>query len=121
MVRLAPDNPMNRAMASTLVCEVIVFVLALPGMVMVSDTPLWQAGLGCGLAALLCIVAAARLRRPEGYPLAWLAQLVGVLLGFLTPMMFLMGGIFLVIWIVSFVLGRRIESDLAERARAANL
>lgn len=116
MVRLAPDNPMNRAMAITLACEVIVFVLAFPGMVWVSHVSLAAAAVGCGLGILLCVAAMARLRRPDGYPIAWAAQLVGVLLGFLTPAMFLMGAIFLVIWVVSFVLGRRIEADRAARA-----
>ena len=66
--------------------------------------------------ALSLIAVMARLRRPDGYPIAWAAQLVAVLLGFLTPAMFLMGAIFLVIWVVSFVLGRRIEADRAARA-----
>ncbi|MFC6358654.1 DUF4233 domain-containing protein [Luteococcus peritonei] len=113
---LAPDNPMNRAMLSTLVCEAIVFGLAFPGMVIVSEISVLAAALGTGLAVLLCLLACARLRRPEGYPLAWAAQAAGVLLGFLTPMMFLVGAMFLAIWVVSFVLGRRIEADRARHA-----
>ena len=38
------------------------------------------------------------------------AQIAGILMGFLTPMMFFAGGLFAVIWLVTFVLGRRLES-----------
>lgn len=112
-IALAPSNPMNRAMASCLICEVVVFGLAFPGMVMVSKTPVWLAAAGCLLAVALCILASARLRTPAGYALGWAAQLVGIALGFLTPMMFGVGLMFLVIWGASFMMGRRLEEQNA--------
>lgn len=113
-MRLQPTNPMNGAMAGFLVCEVIVFVLAWPGMVMVSNISVLWSGVACILACVLCVVAAARLRRPEGYPLGWLVQVLAVLMGILTPMMYLVGAIFLALWALSFVLGRRLEKNAGQ-------
>lgn len=110
---LAPTNPMSRAMAACLVCQVIVFVLAFPGMVVVSHTPVWMAAVGTAVPMLLALAACARLRRPGGYALGWLAQVAGVLMGLLTPMMWFAGGLFAVIWTISFVLGRRLEQPSA--------
>lgn len=108
-MRLTPENPMNRAMAATLVCQAIVFALAFPGMVMVSNVSVLMACLGTVVPVLLCLAGCARLRRPEGYPLGWLAQLSGILMGLLTPMMYAVGVMFAVIWTASFVMGRRLE------------
>ncbi|MEL4505964.1 DUF4233 domain-containing protein [Luteococcus sp. H138] len=111
---LAPDNPMNRAMSGCLIMEVIVFGLAFPGMVMVSEVSVPLAAASCIIACLLCILAAARIKTPLGYALGWAAQLVGIALGFLTPMMFVVGLMFLTIWAASFMMGRRLESNTAQ-------
>jgi hypothetical protein len=109
-VRLAPTNPMGRVMLSILVFEAIIFGLAIAGMIQVSTLSV-QLSFGLGLgAAALAIVAAAMLRRPGGYLLGWLTQVVAVGLGFATSMMFAVGGIFLLLWVVCFALGRRIET-----------
>ena len=52
----------------------------------------------------------ALLRRPIGYLVGWLAQLAGVALGLLTAPMFFVGGMFLVLWLVTFVLGKRLDN-----------
>lgn len=110
-MRLARTNPMGRVMLSILAFEAIVFGLAIAGMIQVSDVPLPVAfGLGLG-AATLALVAAGLLRGPAGYPLAWLTQLVGIGLGFATEMMFAVGGMFALLWVVCFILGRRIEAN----------
>jgi hypothetical protein len=109
-VKLASTNPMGRVMLSILVFEAIIFGLAIAGMIQVSALSV-QLSFGLGLgAAVLAIVAAALLRCPGGYLLGWLTQAVAVGLGFATPMMFAVGGIFLLLWVVCFVLGRRIET-----------
>ena len=117
---LAPTNPMGRVMVSILVFEAIIFGLAIAGMIQVSalSVPL-SFGLGGGAAAL-AIVAARLLRRPGGYLLGWLTQLVAVGLGFATPMMFAVGGIFVLLWVVCFVLGRRIETTPPGGGRPAS-
>lgn len=106
---LRKDNPMNRAISLALIFEVVVFVLAIPGMIQVDDVPLGLAMGAGGAAAVVPLLAAAMLRRPVGWVFAWLAQAAGLALGLLTPWMFVVGGAFALLFVVSFVLGRRIE------------
>jgi hypothetical protein len=113
---LEPKNPMGVVLLSVLVFEVIVFGLAVPVMILLSDVPGLTAGLAGGGAALLALVAAGLMRRPLGYPLGWLTQVVGLGLGLLTTPMFLVGGMFLLLWLVTFLLGKRLDEQ--GRARA---
>ncbi len=116
-MRLGPKNPMNATMVSVLVFEAIVFGLAVAGMIQVSGVPVALA-FSTGLtAAALAVVAAALLRRPVGYPLGWLTQGVAIGFGFLTDTMFWLGGIFALIWVTSFILGRRLENGAATAHR----
>jgi hypothetical protein len=107
---LTPRNPMRVVLLSVLFFEVIVFALAIPVMILVSHVDALPAALSGSGAALLALVGAALLRKPAGYPVGWVAQLAGLLLGFLTPAMFVVGGMFAALWIVSFVLGRRLDA-----------
>jgi len=118
-VTLAPTNPMGRVMMSILIFEAIIFGLAIAGMIQVSslEVPL-SFGLGLGAAAL-AIVASGLLRRPGGYWLGWLTQVVAIALGFATTMMFWVGGMFVLLWLVCFALGRRIEATPPGGARPA--
>lgn len=104
------SNPMVSALAAALSFEAVVFVLAVPGMILISAvstaTAFWSGGVG----VVLCLVALVGLRPGWGYLFAWLAQVVAVAMGILTPMMYVVGLIFAVIWVVSFVLGRRLEN-----------
>ncbi|SEQ06214.1 DUF4233 domain-containing protein [Microlunatus flavus] len=107
---LTPRNPMRVVLLSVLLFEVVVFALAIPVMILVSHVdPLPAALLGSG-AAVLALAASGLLRKPAGYPLGWLAQLAGVLLGLLTPSMFVVGAMFAALWVVSFVLGKRLDA-----------
>jgi hypothetical protein len=110
---LQPGNPMRVVLLSVLIFQVIVFGLAIPVMILVSAISAMSAVLFTGAAALLALVAAGLLRKPIGYPLGWLTQLVGVALGFLTPSMFIVGAIFLALWVLSFVLGKRLDANAA--------
>jgi membrane protein implicated in regulation of membrane protease activity len=47
-----------------------------------------------------------------GYILGWAAQLAGLALGFLTATMFIVGALFAAVWVLSFVLGKRLDSRL---------
>jgi len=115
-IALTPKNPMRVVLLSVLLFEVIVFALAIPVMILVSDVdPLPAALLGSG-SAVLALVAAGLLRKPLGYPIGWLAQLAGLLLGLLTPSMFIVGGMFAALWVVSFVLGKRLDARQAPAA-----
>jgi len=108
-VTLNPGNPMRIVLLAILFFEVIVFGLAIPVMIMISDVPALTAALAGGGAALVALVGAALMRRPAGYLVGWAAQLCGLALGLLTSTMFIVGGMFLGLWVLSFVLGKRLD------------
>ncbi|GAA1431662.1 hypothetical protein GCM10009616_19290 [Microlunatus lacustris] len=110
-MNLSPKNPMRVVLLSVLVFEVILFGLAIPVMILISDVPALTAALAGGGAALLALVAAGLMRRPAGYPLGWLTQVVGFTLGLLTPAMFVVGFLFLALWVVTFMLGKRLDEQ----------
>jgi hypothetical protein len=109
VIALSAKNPMRVVLLSVLLFEVIVFALAIPVMIFISNVSAAPAAGFGGGAALLALVAAGTLRRPFGYPLGWLTQLVGLALGLLTSTMFIVGLMFLAIWLVSFILGKRLD------------
>jgi Protein of unknown function (DUF4233) len=110
LITLSPRNPMRTVLMFILIFELIVFVLAVPVMIFNSDVSLLVASALAGGAALLALVSAGLLGRPAGYPLAWLTQVAAVALGALTPSMFVVGGFFAGIWVLTFVLGKRLDA-----------
>lgn len=108
---LPPNNPMRPVLLSVLIFEVIVFGLAIPVMIFVSSVPGLVAASAGGGAALLALVAAGMLRRPAGYYVAWVTQVVGIALGFGTYGMFIVGTMFAGLWVLTFVLGKRLERN----------
>ncbi len=115
-MNLSAKNPMRVVLLSLLIFEFILFGLAIPVMIMVSEVRPLAAGLCAGAAALLALAAAGLMRRPLGYPLGWLTQVVGLALGLLTPAMFIVGGLFLALWVITFILGRRLDEQGQARA-----
>ncbi|MEA5154223.1 DUF4233 domain-containing protein [Raineyella sp.] len=108
---LGKDNPMMRVLLMTLYCEVVVFGLSLAVMIMVDGVRPALAGAFGGAAALLALVAGVLLRRgPYGQVLGWAAQVAGIALGIVSPIMFVVGGVFAGIYLAMYVLGRRIET-----------
>lgn len=107
---LGRDNPMIRVLMLTLYFEVVVFGLSLAVMVMVDQVRPGLAGGLAGVAALLAVVAGATIKRPYGQVLGWLTQVVGVALGIVSPIMYVVGGIFAGLYLASFILGRRIAA-----------
>lgn len=109
-MRLADGNPMTKTLKLTLIFEAVVFILAIPGMIQVNDVPVGLAfGAGGGAAVLAGMAGGVLDRRPIGWPLGWLTQVAGVLLGLLTPWMWAVGGGFAALYAVEFFLGRKIE------------
>lgn len=106
---LPNSNPMRVVLLSVLIFEVVVFGLAAPVMILVSGVPAELAALSSAGAALLGLASAGLLRRPVGYLLGWITQPIGILLGLLTPAMYVVGTLFAGLWLLSFVLGRRLE------------
>lgn len=115
---LEPSNPMRPAALSVLIFEVLVVWLAYIGMIQVAKVDLVVAALACTVASLLCLAAAAGLKRRWGYLVGWLAQVVLIGLGLLTAWMYAMGIIFGLIWVTCVVLGRRLEKAKRDRAAA---
>jgi hypothetical protein len=112
LITLSPGNPMRVVLMTVLIFEVIVFGLAIPVMIFISDVPgAAAAGLGGGTAAL-ALVAAGLLRSRVGYTLGWLTQLAGLALGLLTSTMFIVGALFAAVWVLAFVLGKRLDSRM---------
>jgi hypothetical protein len=109
-VTLNDGNPMRTVLMTLLLFEVIVFGLAIPVMIFLSNVSSGAAVALGGGAALVALLGAGLLRKPVGYLIGWLAQLVGVALGFATTSMFAIGGLFLLLWVVSFVLGKRLDA-----------
>ncbi|MFV0429117.1 MAG: DUF4233 domain-containing protein [Arachnia sp.] len=107
---LRPDNPLRTALMSVLIFEVVVFWLALFGMIQVEDVGILTAIGGVSAASVLAIAAAGGLRRGWGYWIGWLTQVAAIALGILTPWMYAMGIVFAMIWTMSFVLGKRLEA-----------
>ena len=60
--------------------------------------------------ALLCLVAAGTLRRPWGVTLGWIVEIATLLAGFVLPMMFVVGVMFLALWITALVQGRKMDA-----------
>ena len=85
------------------------------------STTRWQA---CAIAIWAAPLARWRPRWPQrqalpsaplGWVLAWVSQIACLALGLLTPWMYVVGGAFAALFVVEFVLGRRIETDTAAR------
>jgi hypothetical protein len=112
VIRLSAGNPMRVVLMTVLIFDVIVFGLAIPVMILISNVPAAAAaGFGAG-AAVLAILAAGLLRSQLGYILGWATQLAGIALGFVTPMMFVVGGLLAAVWVLSFALGKRLDSQM---------
>ena len=74
-------------------------------------------GVGSGIAILL-ILSVGVLRRPWGVAWGWVMQAVVLSIGFLVPLMFVVGGIFALPWFIAVRTGRRVDA-LREAAKAA--
>lgn len=112
VIILSPGNPMRVVLMTVLIFEMIVFGLAIPVMIFISNVPAAAAAGFGGGAAVLALVAAGLLRSGVGYVLGWLTQLAGLALGFLTTLMFIVGMLLAAVWVLAFVLGKRLDSRM---------
>lgn len=107
---LLPGNPMRVVLLSVLIFEAILFGLAIPVMIFTSSVGTGVAtALGVG-GALLALVATAMMRKPVGYLIGWVTQVVAIAMGFANGAMFVVGGMFAGLWIITFVLGKRLDA-----------
>jgi hypothetical protein len=112
VIILSAGNPMRVVLMTVLIFEMIVFGLAIPVMIFISNVPAAAAAGFGGGAAVLALVAAGLLRSGVGYVLGWLTQLAGLVLGFLTTLMFIVGTLLAAVWVLAFVLGKRLDSRM---------
>ncbi len=112
VIILSAGNPMRVVLMTVLIFEMIVFGLAIPVMIFISNVPAAAAAGFGGGAAVLALVAAGLLRSGVGYVLGWLTQLAGLALGFLTTLMFIVGMLLAAVWVLAFVLGKRLDSRM---------
>jgi Protein of unknown function (DUF4233) len=101
--------------ASVLGLEVFVVWFALLAAAPLSDLP---AGLllavGVALAAA-CVVTASLLRYRWAFVVGSVLQVALVLTGFVVPAMFFLGAVFLVLWVVAWRVGGRLDEEKAAR------
>jgi hypothetical protein len=73
-----------------------------------------------GLLAILFLLNAGILKRKGGYLLGSILQLLIVGYGFVISLMFYMGGLFAILWVVAIFLGRRGEAIKAALIASAD-
>jgi hypothetical protein len=99
--------------AAVLSLEAITLGLTTPVMISVSDVGAGKA-LAIGLTLLCaCLLVAGALRRPWAYALGWAIQVAAIGLGFVVGIMWVLGGIFALLWGMADFLGRKIERERA--------
>ncbi|MFI6994683.1 DUF4233 domain-containing protein [Nonomuraea wenchangensis] len=100
---------MRRLGASVLGMEAIVAGLITPVAIVVGKVqPALAVTVGIGLA-VLCVVAAGLLKKPVGYLLGSVVQVLAIASGFLVTSMFFLGAIFAALWITAIMVARRVE------------
>jgi ammonia channel protein AmtB len=95
--------------------EALVVLLAVVPAVTLADRNQGAIVVAGLLLAALCIVSAALLRRPVGLVLGTATQLLVLACGVVLPVMFALGGLFAVLWVVAVVLGLRVDRYAARR------
>lgn len=93
-----------------LFAALVAFGLREPG---TSAGPIWAVA---GGGALMCLIAAGLVRKPIGIVVGSLVQVLLIVSGIVVPSMYVVGGVFAVLWAVALVLGGRIDRERAERA-----
>ncbi|WP_166353131.1 DUF4233 domain-containing protein [Phytoactinopolyspora limicola] len=107
---------MNRIASSILTFEVIVVALVVPVAVNLGGVNTTFGVVSAGVVAALCILGAATVRRGRvGYVIGSAAQVGAVGMGFVIPMMFILGSIFAAMWVVLLRIGPEVERRGAER------
>ncbi len=109
-----PKSPAKPQFTRTiLVLEVAVLffaTLVASGLRLADPVAVWTLG---GAAMFALLLAAGMAGRPGGYVVGSVVQLVPLAAGLRVPMMAVVGGIFVVMWVVALVLGGRIDAERA--------
>lgn len=106
-------SPRRGMCAAVLSLEGITIGLSIPVMISVAGVDAATA-LGVGLGLMVaCVLLAGLLRAEWAYLVGWVLQAAAIGLGLVVPMMFLLGGIFAMLWGAAYFLGRSIERERA--------
>lgn len=81
------------------------------GLRVADPVAVWTVG---GALAVVLLLLSGLLRSPGGYLAGSVVQVLVVASGVLVPMMYALGGIFVVLWVVALRLGSRIDRERAE-------
>ncbi|AYY12210.1 DUF4233 domain-containing protein [Actinobacteria bacterium YIM 96077] len=108
---------MNRIAATILGAEAFVVVLAVPVALNVADVATAPGWIGATVIALLCLLGIGMVRRGgrAGYVLGSVVQVGMLALGFILPMMFVLGAIFAALWLLLLRLGPDVEAAKRNR------
>ena len=111
---MAEQRSPKRGMCATILSlEAIVLGLTTPVMINLGHVP-WRTAVAVGLGlCVACLLLAGLLRSEAAYLVGWLIQVAAIGLGFVVPMMFVLGAIFALLWGTAYFLGRRIERERA--------
>jgi len=102
----------RRGMASAILfLQAIVLGLTTPVMISIENVS-WQAAVavGCGLC-VVCLLLSGMLRQRWAYGAGWLVQVASIVLGVVIHMMFVLGGIFFILWWAAMALAHKIEHE----------
>ncbi len=106
-------SPRRGMCAAVLSLQAITLGLTTPVLISIADVAVSTAlvvGLGLMVA---CLLVAGLLRAEWAYWLGWVIQAAAVALGFVIPLMFVLGAIFALLWGTAYFLGRKIERERA--------
>jgi hypothetical protein len=106
-------SPKRGMCAAILSLEAVALGLTTPVMINLANVP-WRTACWIGLGlCVACLVLAGLLRSEIAYVVGWVIQVVAIGLGFVVPMMFVLGAIFALLWGTAYFLGRKIERERA--------
>jgi hypothetical protein len=103
----------RRLCSAILLLEAVVLGLSTPVMISVESVDksraLW---IGLGLTTA-CLLVAGLLRKPWAFAFGWAIQVAAIALGALVGAMYVLGAIFLLLWLAAVRIGRLIDTDRA--------
>jgi len=109
----AERSPKRGMCAAILALEGVALALTTPVMINLANVP-WRTACWVGLGlCVACLLLAGLLRSEIAYVAGWVLQVAAIGLGFVVPMMFVLGAIFALLWGTAYFLGRRIERERA--------
>lgn len=103
-----------RLAATGLALEAFLVFFATLAASALSDLPGRTVWIGGGLLVLVCVLAAAVVRRPGGVAVGWVVQVLVIATGLVLPAMAVLGVVFAALYGWFVVLGGRIDRERAQ-------